>query len=394
MSDDIVIVSAARTAIGVFGGALADIPASELGATVIRALLERTGLPPEQIDEVILGQVLTAGMGQNPARQASLGAGLPVTVPAMTINKVCGSGLKAVQLAAQAVRCGDAGIVIAGGQENMSLAPHVLPKSRRGVKMGDWKMVDSMVNDGLWCAFDDCHMGLTAENIAVNYDISREVQDAFAAASQQKTEAAQNASVFADEIVPVEIPQRKGDPLVFDIDEFPRAGATAEGLAKLRPAFRKEGTVTAGNASGLNDGAAAVVVMTAAKADELGLAPMARVVAFSSAGVEPSVMGTGPIPATTQCLQRAGWELGDLDLIEANEAFAAQAISVNQSLGWNLDKVNVSGGAIALGHPIGASGARVLVSLLYGMKRTEARRGLATLCIGGGQGVAMAVERI
>jgi len=394
MSDDIVIVSAARTAIGVFGGALADIPASELGATVIRALLERTGLPPEQIDEVILGQVLTAGMGQNPARQASLGAGLPVTVPAMTINKVCGSGLKAVQLAAQAVRCGDAGIVIAGGQENMSLAPHVLPKSRRGVKMGDWKMVDSMVNDGLWCAFDDCHMGLTAENIAVNYDISREVQDAFAAASQQKTEAAQNASVFADEIVPVEIPQRKGDPLVFDIDEFPRAGATAEGLAKLRPAFRKEGTVTAGNASGLNDGAAAVVVMTAAKADELGLAPLARVVAFSSAGVEPSVMGTGPIPATTQCLERAGWELGDLDLIEANEAFAAQAISVNQSLGWNLDKVNVSGGAIALGHPIGASGARVLVSLLYGMKRTEARRGLATLCIGGGQGVAMAVERI
>jgi acetyl-CoA C-acetyltransferase len=394
MSDDIVIVSAARTAIGVFGGALADIPASELGATVIRALLERTGLAPEQIDEVILGQVLTAGMGQNPARQASLGAGLPVTVPAMTINKVCGSGLKAVQLAAQAVRCGDAGIVIAGGQENMSLAPHVLPKSRRGVKMGDWKMVDSMVNDGLWCAFDDCHMGLTAENIAVNYDISREVQDAFAAASQQKTEAAQNAGVFADEIVPVEIPQRKGDPLVFDIDEFPRAGATAEGLAKLRPAFRKEGTVTAGNASGLNDGAAAVVVMTAAKADELGLAPLARVVAFSSAGVEPSVMGTGPIPATTQCLQRAGWELGDLDLIEANEAFAAQAISVNQSLGWDLDKVNVSGGAIAIGHPIGASGARVLVSLLYGMKRTEARRGLATLCIGGGQGVAMAVERI
>jgi len=393
MSDDIVIVNAARTAIGVFGGALADIPASKLGTTVIRALLERSGLAPEQIDEVILGQVLTAGTGQNPARQASLGAGLPVTVPAMTINKVCGSGLKAVHLAAQAVRCGDAGIVIAGGQENMSMAPHLLPKSRLGVKMGDWKMVDSMVNDGLWCAFDDCHMGLTAENIAVNYDISREVQDAFSAASQQKTEAAQQAGVFADEIVPVEIPQRSGEPLVFDADEFPRAGTTAEGLAKLRPAFRKEGTVTAGNASGLNDGAAAVVVMTAAKADALGLAPMARVVAFSSAGVEPSVMGTGPIPATTQCLERAGWELGDLDLIEANEAFAAQAISVNQSLGWDLDKVNVSGGAIALGHPIGASGARVLVSLLYGMKRTQARRGLATLCIGGGQGVAMAVER-
>jgi acetyl-CoA C-acetyltransferase len=395
MSDDnIVIVNAARTAIGVFGGALADIPASELGTAVIRALLERTGLAPEQVDEVILGQVLTAGMGQNPARQASLGAGLPVTVPAMTINKVCGSGLKAVHLASQALRCGDAGIVIAGGQENMSLAPHVLPKSRRGVKMGDWKLVDSMVNDGLWCAFDDCHMGLTAENIAINYDISREVQDAFAAASQQKTEAAQNAGVFADEIVPVEIPQRKGDPIVFDVDEFPRAGTTAEGLGKLRPAFRKEGTVTAGNASGLNDGAAAVVVMTAAKADQLGLTPMARVVAFSSAGVEPSVMGTGPIPATTQCLERAGWDVGDLDLIEANEAFAAQAISVNQSLGWDLDKVNVSGGAIALGHPIGASGARVLVSLLHGMKRTAARRGLATLCIGGGQGVAMAVERI
>jgi len=394
MSDEIVIVSAARTAIGVFGGALADIPASDLGTTVIRALLERTALAPEQIDEVILGQVLTAGTGQNPARQASLAAGLPVTVPAMTINKVCGSGLKAVHLASQAVRCGDAGIVIAGGQENMSLAPHVLPKSRRGVKMGDWKMVDSMVNDGLWCAFDDCHMGLTAENIAVSYDISRELQDAFAAASQQKTEAAQKARVFADEIVPVEIPQRKGDPLVFDTDEFPRAGTTAEGLGKLRPAFRKEGTVTAGNASGLNDGAAAVVVMTAAKADELGLAPMVRVVAFSSAGVEPSMMGTGPIPATTQCLERAGWEVGDLDLIEANEAFAAQAISVNQSLGWDLDKVNVSGGAIAIGHPIGASGARVLVSLLYGMQRTEARRGLATLCIGGGQGVAMVVERI
>ena len=394
MSDEIVIVGAARTPIGVFGGALADIPASELGTKIIRALLERTGLAPEQIDEVIMGQVLTAGMGQNPARQASLGAGLPVTVPATTINKVCGSGLKAVHLASQAVRCGDAGIVVAGGQENMSMAPHVLPKSRQGVKMGDWKMVDTMVNDGLWCAFDDCHMGLTAENIAVNYDISREVQDAFAAASQQKTEAAQKAGVFADEIVPIEIPQRKGDPVVFDTDEFPRAGTTAEGLGKLRPAFKKEGTVTAGNASGLNDGAAAVVVMSKARADELGLAPMARIVAFSSAGVEPSVMGTGPIPATTQCLERAGWAIDDLDLIEANEAFAAQAISVNQSLGWDPEKVNISGGAIAIGHPIGASGARILVSLLHGMKRTEARRGLATLCIGGGQGVAMAVELI
>ena len=394
MSEEIVIVGAARTPIGVFGGALAGIPASELGTKVIRALLERTGLAPDQIDEVIMGQVLTAGMGQNPARQASLGAGLPVTVPAMTINKVCGSGLKAVHLASQAVRCGDAGIVIAGGQENMSMAPHVLPKSRQGVKMGEWKMVDTMVHDGLWCAFDDCHMGLTAENIAVNYDISREVQDAFAADSQQKTEAAQKGGVFTEEIIPVEIPQRKGDPIVFDTDEFPRAGTTAEGLGKLRPAFKKEGTVTAGNASGLNDGAAAVVVMTAARADELGLKPIARIVAFSSAGVEPSVMGTGPIPATSQCLERAGWEIGDLDLIEANEAFAAQAISVNQSLGWDTGKVNISGGAIAIGHPIGASGARILVSLLHGMKRTDARRGLATLCIGGGQGVAMALERI
>ena len=394
MSKETVIVSAARTPIGVFGGALADIPASALGATVIRALLERSGLAPDQVDEVILGQVLTAGMGQNPARQAALSAGLPVEVTAMTINKVCGSGLKAVHLASQAVRCGDADIVIAGGQENMSMAPHVLPKSRQGMKMGDWKMVDTMVNDGLWCAFDDCHMGLTAENIAVNYDISREVQDAFAASSQQKTEAAQKAGVFAEEIVPVEIPQRRGDPVVFDTDEFPRAGTTAEGLGKLRPAFKKEGTVTAGNASGLNDGAAGVVVMSREKADELGLAPIARIVSFSSAGVEPSVMGTGPIPATTQCLERAGWAVGDLDLIEANEAFAAQAISVNQSLGWDLDKVNISGGAIAIGHPIGASGARVLVSLLHGMKRTEARRGLATLCIGGGQGVAMAVELI
>ena len=394
MSKETVIVSAARTPLGVFGGTLADIPASGLGATVIRALLERSGLAPDQINEVIMGQVLTAGMGQNPARQAALSAGLPVEVTAMTINKVCGSGLKAVHLASQAVRCGDADIVIAGGQENMSMAPHVLPKSRQGMKMGDWKMVDTMVSDGLWCAFDDCHMGLTAENIAVNYDISREVQDAFAASSQQKTEAAQKAGVFAEEIVPVEIPQRKGDPVVFDTDEFPRAGTTAEGLGKLRPAFKKEGTVTAGNASGLNDGAAGVVVMSREKADELGLAPMARIVSFSSAGVEPSVMGTGPIPATTQCLERAGWEIGDLDLIEANEAFAAQAISVNQSLGWDLEKVNVSGGAIAIGHPIGASGARVLVSLLHGMKRNEARRGLATLCIGGGQGVAMAVELI
>jgi len=394
MGDSAVIVGAARTAIGTFGGALASIPASTLGAKVIAALLERTGLSPEQINEVIMGQVLQAGAGQNPARQAALEAGLPHGVPAMTINKVCGSGLKAVNLASQAVRCGDAGIVIAGGQENMSLSPHVLPNSRNGMKMGDWALQDTMIVDGLWCAFNFCHMGITAENVADKYGITREEQDEFAAGSQQKAEAAQKSAVFADEIVPVEIPQRRGNPVVFDTDEFPRHGTTAEGLAKLRAAFKKEGTVTAGNASGINDGAAAVVVMSESKAKELGLTPIARIVAFSSAGVDPAIMGTGPIPSTTQCLERAGWKVSDLDLIEANEAFAAQAISVNKELGWDLEKVNVHGGAIALGHPIGASGARVLVSLLYGMQRRDARRGLATLCIGGGQGVAMAVERI
>ncbi|EIJ34131.1 acetyl-CoA C-acetyltransferase [Thiothrix nivea] len=394
MREDIVIVAAGRTALGTFGGSLSSIPASELGAKVIKGLLERSGLKPEQINEVILGQVLTAGVGQNPARQAVLSAGLPVEVPAMTINKVCGSGLKAVHLAYQAVACGDADIVIAGGQETMSASAHVLPGSRNGQKMGDWKMVDTMIKDGLWCAFNDCHMGITAENIAGQYGFSREAQDEFAAGSQQKTEAAQKAGVFTDEIIPVEIPQRKGDPLVFDTDEFPRAGTTAASLAKLRPAFKKDGTVTAGNASGINDGAAAVVVMTASKAKELGLTPMARIVSFSSAGVDPAIMGTGPIPATTKCLEKAGWSVADLDLIEANEAFAAQAMSVNESLGFDLNKVNISGGAIALGHPIGASGARVLVTLLHGMKRTGAKKGLATLCIGGGQGVAMAVEAI
>lgn len=389
----IVIVAAGRTAIGNFGGALATLPGSVLGATVIRTLLERTGAAPEQIDEVILGQVLTAGVGQNPARQAAIAAGLPYSVPAMTINKVCGSGLKAVALAYQAVATNDADIVIAGGQESMSQAPHVLPRSRNGQRMGDWTLKDAMIVDGLWDAVNQIHMGVTAENVAKKYELSRTAQDAFAAQSQQRTEAAQRAGRFNEEIVPVQIPQRKGDPLIFNQDEFPRHGTTAETLAKLRPAFDKTGTVTAGNASGLNDGAAAVMVMRADRATTLGLTPMARIVAFASAGVDPAIMGTGPIPAATKCLQRAGWGVADLDLIEANEAFAAQALSVNADMGWDLDKVNVNGGAIALGHPIGASGARILVSLLYEMQRRNARRGLATLCIGGGMGIAVAVER-
>jgi acetyl-CoA C-acetyltransferase len=394
MSEDIVIVGAARTAVGTLMGSLGDMPASRLGAKVISALLQRTGLRPEQVDEVILGQVLTGATGMNPARQASLEAGIPHSVPAMTINKVCGSGLKAVHLAYQAVRCGDAEIVVAGGQESMSLAPHALPRSRSGVKMGEWAMKDTMINDGLWCAITDVHMGNTAENIARQYDISRQEQDEFAAQSQQRAEAAIREGAFRDEIVPIEIPQRKGDPKIFDTDEFPRAGTTVEALSKLRPAFAKDGTVTAGNASGINDGAAVVIVTTASKARELGLKPMARIVAFAAAGVDPSVMGTGPIPATRACLDKAGWTPQDLDLVESNEAFAAQAISVNKELGWDLSKVNVSGGAIAIGHPIGASGARVLVTLLHGMRRRNARRGLATLCIGGGQGVAMALERV
>jgi acetyl-CoA C-acetyltransferase len=391
--NNIVIVAAGRTAVGNFGGALSSLPGSTLGATIIRALLERTGLAPEQIDEVILGQVLTAGVGQNPARQAAIAAGLPYSVPAMTINKVCGSGLKAVSLAYQAVLTGDADIVIAGGQESMSQAPHVLPRSRDGQRMGDWTLKDAMIVDGLWDVFNQVHMGVTAENIAKQYELSRATQDAFSAQSQQRAEAAQKAGRFKDEIIPVKVPQRKGDPLVFDQDEFPRHGTTSETLAKLRPAFDKAGTVTAGNASGINDGAAAVLVMHADKAAALGLTPMARIVTFASAGVDPAIMGTGPIPASTKCLQRAGWGVADLDLIEANEAFAAQALSVNADMGWDLDKVNVNGGAIALGHPIGASGARVLVSLLHEMQRRDARRGLATLCIGGGMGIAMAVER-
>lgn len=390
---DAVIVAALRTAIGTFGGSLANVPAHELGALVIRALLERTGIDPAAVDEVIMGQVLTAGTGQNPARQAAMAAGLPHTTPALTINKVCGSGLKAVHLAAQAVRCGDADIIIAGGQENMSVAPHVLPKSRSGQKMGDWKMLDSMIVDGLWDAFNGYHMGITAENVAEKYGVSRLDQDEFAAQTQRKTAAAQAENRFADEIVEVEVPQRKGDPVVFAHDEFPRADSTAESLAKLRAAFKPDGLVTAGNASGINDGAAAVVVMSKEKAAELGLELMATIKAGASAGVDPAMMGTGPIPATRKCLDKAGWQVGDLDLVEANEAFAAQAISVNRDLSWDASKVNVNGGAIALGHPIGASGARILVTLLHEMNRSEAHKGLATLCIGGGQGVALAVER-
>jgi len=390
---DVVIVAAARTAVGKFAGSLAGIPASDLGATVIRHLLASTGVAPEQIDEVILGQVLTAGVGQNPARQAAIKAELPVQVPAMTINKVCGSGLKALHLAAQAIRCGDADVIIAGGQENMSLAPHVLHGSRDGQRMGNWEMLDSMIHDGLWDAFNGYHMGCTAENIVERWGITREEQDEFAASSQQKAEAAQKAGRFDDEIVPVEIPQRKGDPLIFKVDEFPRHGTTAEQLARLRPAFNKSGSVTAGNASGINDGAAAVLLMSATKAKSLGLEPLARIAAYASAGVEPSIMGTGPIPASQRALDKAGWTVDDLDLIEANEAFAAQAISVNREMGWDTAKVNVNGGAIAIGHPIGASGARILVTLVHEMIKRDARKGIATLCIGGGQGVALAIER-
>jgi acetyl-CoA C-acetyltransferase len=394
MSENIVIVDAVRTAIGTFAGSLSSVRASDLGAILIKDLLRRTGVSPDQIDEVILGQVLTAGEGQNPARQSTLNAGLPHKVPAMTINKLCGSGLKAVHLAWQSVAMGDAEIVIAGGQENMSRAAHVLPGSRDGQRLGDWAMKDSMLVDGLMDAFNHYHMGVTAENIAKKYAFTRDAQDQFAATSQQRAEAAQKAGRFDDEIVPVEVPQRKGDPLVFQTDEFPRHGTTAEKLGKLRPAFDREGSVTAGNASGINDGAALVMVMRESKAKALGLEPLGIIRAFASAGVDPAIMGTGPIPASSKCLEKAGWKVEDLDLVEANEAFAAQAMSVNTDMGWDTDKVNVNGGAIAIGHPIGASGARVLVSLLHEMKRRDAKRGLATLCIGGGQGVALAIERV
>ncbi len=390
---EVVIVAATRTAIGSFQGSLASIPAPQLGAIVLRRLLEQTGVNPEHVDEVILGQVLTAGSGQNPARQTAIHAGLPVTTPAFTLNKVCGSGLKALHLGAQAIRCGDAEVIIAGGQENMSLSPYVMPGARTGLRMGHGKVVDSMIEDGLWDAFNDIHMGITAENLAEKYQLSREQQDAFAAASQQKAIEAIAAGRFAAEITPVSIPQRKGDPLIFDTDEQPRAGTTAQSLAKLRPAFKKDGTVTAGNASSLNDGAAAVMLMSAEKAKALGLPVLARIVAYANAGVDPTIMGIGPVAATQKCLSKAGWSIADLDLIEANEAFAAQSLSVNQELGWDASKINVNGGAIAIGHPIGASGCRILVSLVHEMIRRDAKKGLATLCIGGGQGVALAIER-
>lgn len=390
---DVVIVSAARTAVGKFGGSLAKVSAPDLGATVIRAVLERAGLKPEQVSEVILGQVLTAGSGQNPARQSLIKAGLPNAVPGMTINVVCGSGLKAVMLAANAIIAGDADIVVAGGQENMSAAPHVLPGSRDGFRMGDAKLVDSMIVDGLWDVYNQYHMGVTAENVAKEYGITREQQDAFAALSQNKAEAAQKAGRFDDEIVPVEIPQRKGEPLRFATDEFVRHGVTAESLAGLKPAFSKEGSVTAANASGLNDGAAAVLVMSAKKAEALGLKPLARIKAYATSGLDPKVMGMGPVPASRRCLERAGWTPADLDLMEINEAFAAQACAVNQQMGWDTSKINVNGGAIAIGHPIGASGCRILVTLLHEMQKRDAKKGLASLCIGGGMGVALALER-
>jgi acetyl-CoA C-acetyltransferase len=390
--DDIVIVAALRTAVGKFGGTLAKITAADLGAQVIKALLAKTGVKPEQVSEVIMGQVLTAGVGQNPARQASIKAGLPDMVPAMTIGKVCGSGLKATHLAAQAIKCGDAEIVIAGGQENMSASAHVLLGSRDGFRMGEARLIDSMIVDGLWDVYNKYHMGTTAENVAAKYGISRQEQDEFAAKSQQKAEAAQKTGRFKDEIVPVDIPSKKGT-VTFDTDEYPKHGTTAESLAGLKPAFSKEGTVTAGNASGLNDGAAAVVMMSAAKAKELGLKPLARVRAYSSAGVDPKVMGMGPVPASKLCLSKAGWTIHDPDLMEINEAFAAQAIAVNKQMEWDLAKINVNGGAIALGHPIGASGGRILVTLLHEMIKRDAKKGLASLCIGGGMGVALAVER-
>ena len=389
----VVILAAGRTAIGAFNGSLKSVPAAALGAAVIKGLVDKVGLKGDAVDEVILGHVLQAGTGQCTARQAALLAGLPETVPCMAINKVCGSGLKAVHLAAQAIKCGDADIVIAGGHESMSMSPHIVPNSRDGQRMGDWKMQDSMVKDGLWCAFNNYHMGQTAENLAERYEISRERQDAFAAQSQQRAEAALAAGVFDSEIIPVEVPGKKGSTTTFAKDEYPKAGVTAEGLAKLRPAFSKTGSVTAANASGINDGAAALVVSSAAKAAELGVTPMARVVAYASAGIDPAIMGAGPVPATKKCLEKAGWSVSDLDLIEANEAFAVQALTVGQELGFDPSIVNVNGGAIALGHPIGASGARVLVSLLHEMVRRDAKKGLATLCIGGGQGVAIAVER-
>jgi acetyl-CoA C-acetyltransferase len=389
---DVVIVSAARTAVGKFGGSLATIPAPELGAFAIKAALERAKVAPELVSEVLMGNVLAAGLGQNPARQAAIKAGLPVSTPAMTINRVCGSGLQAVMTAANGIIAGDYDIVVAGGQENMSATPHILNGSRDGFRMGDAKLVDSMIVDGLWDIYNQYHMGITAENVAKEYGVTREQQDQFAVASQNKAEAAQKAGKFKDEITPVAIPQRKGSPVIFENDEYIRYGATLESMTALRPAFDKAGTVTAGNASGINDGAAALVVMSAAKANELGLSPMVRIVAYATAAVDPKVMGIGPVPASRRCLARAGWKMEEIDLMEINEAFAAQSCAVHKEMGWDMAKVNVSGGAIAIGHPIGASGARILVTLLSEMKRRGAKKGLASLCIGGGMGVALAVE--
>ena len=391
--EDIVIVSAARTAVGKFGGSLAKTAAPELGAAVIKALLARTGLGADQIGEVILGQVLAAGAGQNPARQSLIKSGLAKETPALTINAVCGSGLKAVMLAAQSVAYGDSDIVIAGGQENMSASPHVLLGSRDGQRMGDWKMIDSMIVDGLWDVYNQYHMGITAENVAKAHGITREMQDALALASQQKAAAAQDAGKFVDEIVPFSIAQKKGDPIVFAADEFINRKSNADAMAGLRPAFDKAGSVTAGNASGINDGAAAVMVMSAKKAAALGLTPMGRIASFATSGLDPAMMGMGPVPASQKALARAGWKAQDLDLLEINEAFAAQACAVNNQMGWDTSKVNVNGGAIAIGHPIGASGCRILVTLLHEMQRRNAKKGIASLCIGGGMGVALTIER-
>ncbi|MEH7609363.1 acetyl-CoA C-acetyltransferase [Priestia megaterium] len=390
---EVVIVSAVRTAIGSFGGSLQNVSATTLGGTVIKEALNKVGVSANEVDEVIMGNVLQAGLGQNPARQATLAAGLPETVSALTINKVCGSGLKAVHLATQAILAGDADVIVAGGMENMSQAPYLLKNARNGFKMGDQKVVDSMIQDGLWCAFNDYHMGVTAENLCDKYEITRDEQDAFAASSQQKAEAAIQSGRFKNEIVPVEVPGRKGQVTVFEQDEFPRAGTTAESLGKLRPAFKKDGSVTAGNASGINDGAAAVVVMSRKKADELGLTPLVSIKGNATAGVDPSIMGIGPVSAVKKALEKAAVSLEDVQLVEANEAFAAQSIAVDRELQFNHDILNVNGGAIALGHPIGASGARVLVSLIHEMQKRDAKLGLATLCIGGGQGVATIVER-
>jgi acetyl-CoA C-acetyltransferase len=390
--EDVVIVAAGRTAVGKFGGSLAKIAAADLGAHVIKGLVAQIGIDPALINEVILGQVLTAGCGQNPARQALIRAGLPNMIPAFTVGKVCGSGLKATHLAAQAIKCGDANIIIAGGQENMSASPHVLNNSRDGFRMGDAKLVDTMIVDGLWDVYNQYHMGVTAENVAKKFDISRTQQDEFAVASQNKAEAAQKAGKFKDEILPLEIAQKKGG-IVFDADEYIKQGATLESMASLRPAFAKDGTVTAGNASGLNDGAAAVVMMSAKMARDLNLTPLARIKSYASSGLDPAIMGMGPVSASQLCLKKAGWTHQDLDLMEINEAFAAQALAVNKEMGWDTSKINVNGGAIAIGHPIGASGCRILVSLLHEMVRRDAKRGLASLCIGGGMGVAIAVER-